>query len=826
MTGQRSSKHHRNTTGGRITIGVLTDWIEQRYQAGIYMGIADVAEKKPFNLMTFPIGSLREPYDFISQRNIIAGLVKHAHLDALIVLSGALSNYITYQELVSFIEQYRPIPMVSVGVPIQGIPNILTDNKKGMKDALAHLIEFHDCRRIAFIRGPEGHQEADERFQAYQQALSEHGLSIDPELVMHGDFYWTSGTRAVNELMDTRGKKPSHDFDALIASNDFMALSALKNLQDRNVQVPEDVAVIGFDNIEETSLIIPPLTTVGQPLYEIGEKSARMLLALLDGKELPEETVLPAELIIRQSCGCLSRAVLNICLNIPENPAPHPEKIMNAWFSKLPEYAGIGPEEPPVLQLLENFTNAINEDCDHRFIKNLNNILQRHGQANQRLSEWHDILSHIRAHAIAQNADFPDVSMRIDRLILQAHILVGDWERQVQCNLANYIESHSVTLSQVNAALISTLDLQAMMDVIALELPRLNIRRCYLVLYENPEGGELPEWSRCMLAYDERRRFHIEKTGIRFTTCQILPERMLPEKRRFALAVFPLFFQELHLGYILFEIEKTVPRHYEMLRHQISSALKGALLLQQHLKTEKELARSNEELEQFAYIASHDLQEPLRTISSYAQLLNRRLSDRLDEDTELFLNYLTEGARRMHTMIHDLLIYSRVSSHIKAFQPTDLNRLLQHVITDLSAVIGETRTQIQIETMPTVLCDSVLFERLFINLITNAIKYNKKRTPKIRISAVLKDREWTISIRDNGIGIHSEHHNKIFGVFERLHSRSQYEGTGIGLAICKKIVERHGGRIWVESTEGKGSTFHFSITTTDEKSSAETGTPE
>ena len=225
----------------------------------------------------------------------------------------------------------------------------------------------------------------------------------------------------------------------------------------------------------------------------------------------------------------------------------------------------------------------------------------------------------------------------------------------------------------------------------------------------------------------------------------------------------------------------------------------------------QELARSNAELEQFAYVASHDLQEPLRMISSFTQLIERRYRDKLDNDANDFINYAVNGANKLQTMINDLLEFSRVGTRGKSFEATDTHSALGQAMANLGAVIEESGAVITNDELPTVVADSAQLVRLFQNLIGNAMKFRSEHQPLIHISAKEKPSEWQFSVRDNGIGIASEYHKRIFVIFQRLSGKEEHGGTGIGLAICKRIVERHGGKIWVESGDGKGSTFYFTI---------------
>ena len=262
----------------------------------------------------------------------------------------------------------------------------------------------------------------------------------------------------------------------------------------------------------------------------------------------------------------------------------------------------------------------------------------------------------------------------------------------------------------------------------------------------------------------------------------------------------------LHFEGTLIEIEKQ--KLVQFILQDITARKKAEQLLQE---TIEELAHINAELEQFTYIASHDLKEPLRMISSFVQLLEQRYKDKLDEDANDFIRFITEGVVRMQDLIKNLLDYSKIGKPHKEFERVDLNDVLKDGIDNLRQIINETNAEIIYDSLPIIYGDKYQLIQVFQNLISNAIKFRGIDSPLISISAKHDGKHWVFSLSDNGIGIDSKEFERIFIIFQRLQRTEKYEGTGIGLAICKKIVEYHRGKIWVESEVGKGSTFYFSI---------------
>ncbi|MFP4641329.1 MAG: PAS domain S-box protein [Dehalococcoidia bacterium] len=258
---------------------------------------------------------------------------------------------------------------------------------------------------------------------------------------------------------------------------------------------------------------------------------------------------------------------------------------------------------------------------------------------------------------------------------------------------------------------------------------------------------------------------------------------------------------------VLIRDESGNPKYYQGVVEDVTEWKRAEEKLK---NTMEELKRSNQELEQFAYVASHDLQEPLRMVSSYMHLIEKRYNDKLDADGQEFMHYAVDGSKRMQRLINDLLAYSRVGTRGKPFQPTDCDAVLRSVVVMLEMAIRDASAEVTWDNMPQIVADEGQLVQLFQNLVANAVKFRGDETPRVHISAKERHDDWLFSVQDNGKGIDSEFKERVFRIFQRLH-RGEYEGTGIGLAVCKKIVERHGGQIWLESEPGQGTTFRFTV---------------
>jgi diguanylate cyclase (GGDEF)-like protein len=592
------------------TIGLLIPRLEESYQARVWPGVVDYAQEHNTNLILFVGKSPHSPYGYDYQHNTIYDLVNKNFIDGLVFVSGNLGNFLTPKELEKFFRQFKPIPMVSIALDIKNIPSVLVDNESGIRKGIIHLIKDHRYKRIAFIRGPSTHQEAERRFTTFHQVLEEFDIPFDPDLTFSGDLVPSTGFDAVKVLIDEKQRT----FDALVAANDGIALGAIKALQARGIRIPRDVAVIGFDDIDEASYITPPLTTVKQPLYEQAKTAIKVLLDMIEGNTVPERISLPTTFVIRESCGCfpgsivdeklkvrrgkkkrqtlhealvkMRTSIINLMVNVIDSSLVEKEKY-TVWIKQL------------IDSLVTNLRTGMGSDS---FSQCLNEILIQRLMNRAEFNFWQDMLEKLRINVLSFLKDFKIESL-IELLFHQALTRV----REIMMRSLYYkriqIEYDFGLLGEVSQTLITAIDMTELMNAIALEFPKIGIHSCYIALYRQMEdekkvdNWKLPAMSELMLSFKGDRRVILGAPHKKFHSNTLLPGRLLWIGSRRTLICMSLFFRDEQFGYILFELGPREEIIYETLRSQISSAIKGALLFQRHLKTEEELKKILSQLE-------------------------------------------------------------------------------------------------------------------------------------------------------------------------------------------------------------------------------------
>lgn len=593
MIGSRDKKK-------RLTIGLLISNTSDVYTRLIWPGVAEELREKDANLIIFsgnPVFSgssllyrhygqdfSQQPVSsFDYQSNIIYEMIDPESIDALILATGSLSHSGgNDEELSRFLARLGSIPMVSIAIPLEGIPSVLVDNKKGLQDAVDHLIDSHGYRRIAFIRGPENHREAQDRFQAYLNSLEGHGIAVDESIIYQGDFMWHSGMEAAKHLMETRGSR----FDAVVAANDSMAISAMTYFQSRGVKVPGDVAVTGFDNIELAKYSFTPLSTVGQPFHWQARKAAEIAIDLASGRHTTDSVILPAEFIPRSSCGCLPEPVA-INDARAETPAEKTSMVSIAKDSDpLPEKIG---------KLSALFGDLVADKTDlTAFLHAVNDAAMDRIRSGYEVRELVTTLTRIKNEVFSTLTGKEEI-LRCERYYQNAVIFLGEKASHVPgMKLIDYINSDALLVSVMHGIL-SKIQISELLDTITRELPRLNIPGCAISLYEKPwkhavnDAWQVPEEIDLVMAYNREGRKEIGPERKRYRAAKLLPDGILSGDKSFTLIAEALYFAEEQLGLILFEMGNPEGMVYELLRLQISNAVKGSLMLHQQELIQKDL---------------------------------------------------------------------------------------------------------------------------------------------------------------------------------------------------------------------------------------------
>ena len=575
---------------GCKTIGLLTEGLSGDYQAGVWPGIMASARAHNLNLLCFCGGSLsvssQNPWD--AQGNALYDIAQKHSLDGVII-AGSLGSYISDDLIKKFLARFTHIPAVTLAPAIDSIPAIFVDNRSGMRSLVTHLVEDHKYQKVAFIRGPEGNVEAEERFNLFCEVMKGHNIPVNSDWVIHGDFTRKCGENAVNKLMEGKA-----DFEVIIAADDETALGALQALQKHGKRVPEDIALVGFDDVEESKYITPPLTTVNQPLFDLGTSAVDMLYKLIRGEKISQSNILEAKLIIRQSCGCFSQLT-------------DKEKINNAIIEKGKEISTISEEEvldylAPNLnhsyaddtrELIKSFCTDINTKSSISFLKNVDRIGQELVLKKENLHVLHVIFFELWYYAV-EHLD-KETFVFTDDLLQQARIICGDLGireqgvRRIQTVRENYF------LHEIGDILKNTLDKDKLMDAIYTQLPRLGIKSLYVSLYESRKMPSRK--SRLQLACVNGKKINIGNEGIVFDTNALLPEDIVRQDSLHILVVEPLYFQKEQFGIMLFEEIVEKYERYEILREYISSALHSALLIKKVQQQSENLAHANTELE-------------------------------------------------------------------------------------------------------------------------------------------------------------------------------------------------------------------------------------
>jgi signal transduction histidine kinase/DNA-binding LacI/PurR family transcriptional regulator/CheY-like chemotaxis protein len=732
--------------------------------------------------------------------------------------SSSLGGVLGPSEIKAFHQRYQSLPMVSLAQFMEGTPTVSVDSYLGMRALLTHLIEEHGFKRLAFIRGPEEHYYAQERYRAYLDSLQALNLPLDPKLVTR-PLPWEAGVEAIEILLDERGLQPGKDFDAVVAVSDMMAIWAVKTLQARGFDIPKDIAVTGFNNSREERLSTPPLTTVDLPFGEQGAKSVDVLLQQLAGESVPALITLPSKLVVRQSCGCPSKAIA-LASFAPADRAGKGkrekalEDVRTGCVSEMEAAVVLHPEESKewLESVFDAFIHELSAPSSQKFLSVLNDGLEQTMHPDLDQIHWQNAISILRRWAL----EYCSNAEKVEALISQARVVVEEAVRRAQAYSQWRTDREAEKLREINRALLTTFDVNQLTDVLAERLSALGIPSVYLVTYEQPTDAEVPEYARLRLAFTANERAAIEQDGLRFNTRQVIPQHFLPQDRRYSLVVEPLYFQDKSLGYVVFEIGSQDGNVYELLRNNLSSALQGAMLFQEIQQARLDAEKADRIKTRLLANVSHEMRTPLNIIMGYTQDALTQPNKYGNEISSSLLNDLRQiesNAEHQLRVINDLLDLSRaeIDELDLTLDLLDPHQLLTDAFRDLADRSTSPDLQWTLalpERMPQIRADAVRLRQIFLNLLSNAKKYTP--SGEITLGAEVVPPQLHFWVTDTGLGIDRAQQERIFEPFVTLEENRRIAGgIGLGLSITRHLVALHGGTMKLDSQPDQGSTFHI-----------------
>jgi len=627
----------------RTTIGVLIDWTTDNYQFLLLNGIMDFVREHGMNCVFFEGGALEAEDEYEAQRNAVYELVGNETVDGLVILSAPLSRYVGLASFAGFCGRFAGLPAVSVGAEVSTLPSILTDNRRGFRDLIDHLIERHRARRFAFIRGTDGNPDAAERYETFVQVLKDHSLPLDPELVYRGSFTPDSGRDAMEYFL----RRGLDGVDAVVAANDSMAVGALNALSRRAPERIGRLSITGFDDLEIAGYSEPPLTTVRQPVWEKGWNAARLLVDLLAGKTVPPRTLLPTVPVIRRSCGCTGGRADLVPGRNGETPPVAALREDDAHAVRggenAPGAAGFG-VSALASSLVESLRHGFTAGDEKRFVWACGEIARQSAVSGLDFSVFQELLYGL----------WPDRASGGGRRNMPAGIrdecfkAVMDLGRQaIQSERDRLMGYHQESRSlQLIREIIVTLDIERQMGILAYRLPEVELTDCYIALYDADRA-----LARSLLAFRGGTRTETEAARAVYPARDLVPDDFLsgPEPRHVIVKSLK------RIGFVLFPVNPKRLRFITFLSDIIGGAMEAAIHYKELQIQKNDLGRTLDTLRHAMAGFIQTMSLTVETRDPYTAGHQHRVSDLArNMAQEMGLSPSQIECIRMAGIIHDL----------------------------------------------------------------------------------------------------------------------------------------------------------------------------
>jgi sigma-B regulation protein RsbU (phosphoserine phosphatase) len=572
---------HSIFKNGFPCIGVLVEELTGVYQKGIWRGIVDTAKKQGLNCLCFTGGTLlKSPVDVWQyQRNILYDFAQQYPLSGLIVF-GSLASYVEDRSKSEFITRFTDCPLVTLTPTQEGFPAVYADNSSGFRLLIKHLIEDHSCRTFAFVTGPAWNSEASERLDLLSSTLHSYGLSLSAEGIFPGNFTRESGAAAARSLAER-----IDEFDVLVTADDQSALGAIETFSRLGIAVPEQIAVTGFDDIEESAYCSPPLTTVHQPLYGLGELAVTTLVRRMRRESVENHGVLDAPVVIRQSCGCFERHVPADAGNnaaSPTDPVSFVLSSVNTFTTRLTS---------TTKRVLSTFFNDIPLRRDDRFLKRVIEAARKEGLDERHLAHWSKTLSAVQEYCRIYFDH--DSATFASSLVLEASSILTEMTYRAQGHARIEDAREYLFIHDIGALITNSLSLSDMADTIAKQFPRLGIDTFHISLYDQSQPKCAS--ARQFLSVIKGRNVPIA-ADTTYPSASLLPGTLIANSDPAVYIIEPLYFQSSQFGFALFEGGSVKTDVYPILCGYISSALLSRLLIDSMEKQRESLKVANDTL--------------------------------------------------------------------------------------------------------------------------------------------------------------------------------------------------------------------------------------
>ncbi|HOL09585.1 MAG TPA: substrate-binding domain-containing protein [Bacillota bacterium] len=575
------------------TIGILVDWFENEYQIKILAGAIEVARRNNINIYCIEGGCIHSQRKFETARNKLFDFVSNQEFDGLIILTAAIGAFANQEQIQEFCDQFAPIPIVSIANDIANHHSILINNTTGFRDLIIHLIEAHQYRNFAFISGPKDNQDSNIRYNTLKDTLAEFNIDLDPDLVIEGKYTSISGMDGMRTLL-LRQKK----IDVVVAANDEMAIGALYELNSKNIQVPDDIAVVGFDNVEVSAFSSPQLTTVEQPLYDLGVKAMDTIIDLINNKnEVPQKAFVPTKMVLRESCGCFSHTNLNHATDLPlQNQKElrttltnNKDRIALNIINSLPAFF-IEENKSEFQNIIEKMIDALYSEIldgkQEEFVKRCFQILQSIDPIYQYTFYWQNIITELRRNLLPFITEFKAL-LTMEDALHQVRVMIAEKGMTREKKVFHEALLSNSILSSISEELLFTTSVPELVEVLAHRLPDLGISACYISEKRRKKGSSNRNF-KLTFGYNNQGSIKINKKPFYFDG--LVPEIILNDQQQHVFLIMVLYLSEKHFGTIGFEINLRNSNIYGTLRRIINSSLRGLILTKLIQNQEKYLS--------------------------------------------------------------------------------------------------------------------------------------------------------------------------------------------------------------------------------------------